>query len=310
MANWRSLLLQALLIAILLSHHVSVLAREVRVENINQLQVDETYDLNRGGDDDHHDNHVHHQLGMTSAEHITVHAQNPSSPSHMNFSINEKFIFFTPKDLKVGKRIPLYFSKKFAWTAKILPRDEAESIPFSLKELPRLLKFFSIEQGSKQAVAMEDTLSGCEIPPVKGETRFCATSFESMLDFTLHVFGMDNSDHDYKDLTLLTSTFHGRTDQSESKISFQNYTILETPKAILSLNMVGCHVMPYPYVVFHCHTTEEGTNIYKILFGGENGDTFDAVAACHLDTSHWNPDHGFDPNGVGIKDNPGMGEGW
>ena len=186
------------------------------------------------------------------------------------------------KDLKVGKRIPLYFSKKFASTAKIFPRDEAESIPFSLKELPRLLEFFSIEQGSKQAKAMDDTLGGCENPPVKGETKFCATSFESMLDFTLHAFGMDNSDHDYNDLTLLTSTFHSRTDQSESKISFQNYTILETPKAVLSLNMVACHVMPYPYVVFHCHSMER-TNMYKILFGGENGDTLDAVAACHLD---------------------------
>ncbi|GMN67196.1 hypothetical protein TIFTF001_036258 [Ficus carica] len=277
----RILLLQYVLLAFLLSH-VSV-AWRVRVE-INQLLVDETSDLKRDGTDDHRDNHVH-QLGMTSD---AEHRDNPSS-FHIDDSTKTSLFFFSPKDLKAGNRIPLYFSKKLAWTSKLLPRDEADSIPFSLKELPSLLKLFSIAQGSKQAEAMEDTLRMCEDPPLKGETKFCATSLESMLDFTLRVFGIGYSDHDNYP-TFLTSTFHS-TSESESIVSFQNYTILETPKAILTSQMVGCHAMPYPYTVFHCHIKEGRSNVYKILFGGENGDTLDAFAACHLDTSQWDHSH-------------------
>ncbi|GMN18916.1 hypothetical protein TIFTF001_045097 [Ficus carica] len=116
----RILLLQYVLLAFLLSH-VSV-ARRVSVE-INQLLVDETSDLKRDGTDDHRDNHVH-QLGMTSG---LEHRDNPSS-FHIDDSTKTSLFFFSPKDLKAGNRIPLYFSKKLAWTSKLLPRDEADSI--------------------------------------------------------------------------------------------------------------------------------------------------------------------------------------
>ncbi|KAH7517839.1 hypothetical protein FEM48_Zijuj09G0106800 [Ziziphus jujuba var. spinosa] len=40
---------------------------------------------------------------------------------------------------------------------------------------------------------MEDTLNHYENKPIKGETIFCATSLESMLDFTRGLCGLDSS---------------------------------------------------------------------------------------------------------------------
>ncbi|PON76851.1 BURP domain containing protein [Parasponia andersonii] len=190
-------------------------------------------------------------------------------------------IFFTVKDLKVGEKLPIYFPRKDPSSSPhLLPRDEAASIPFSLKELPQLLNLFSFSQDSPQAKAMQYTLRTCELEPIKGETKFCATSLDSMLDFTSGVFDLE------RDFSVVTTTF-----LTNSSTSFQNYTILEVPKEILSSKMVACHTMPYPYVIFYCHYEESENKVFKILLGGENGDKVEAVAVCHMDTSHWSRDH-------------------
>ncbi|EXC07323.1 hypothetical protein L484_021231 [Morus notabilis] len=36
---------------------------------------------------------------------------------------------------------------------------------------------------------------------------------------------------------------------------------------------------------------ESENKVYKISLGGENGDKVEAVAFCHMDTSHWSRDH-------------------
>lgn len=127
---------------------------------------------------------------------------------------------------------------------------------------------------------MENTLSLCEIEPIKGETKFCATSLESMLDFARSAFGLESS------FGVVTTTF-----LNKSSATFQNYTILEMPKEILAPKMVACHTMPYPYAVYYCHYQESENKVYKISLGGENGDGVDAVAVCHMDTSHWSRNH-------------------
>ncbi|XP_022947671.1 BURP domain-containing protein BNM2A-like [Cucurbita moschata] len=191
------------------------------------------------------------------------------------------YVFFSLSDIKVGKELPIYFpySKPYE-TPKLLPKEEADSIPFSTSQLEYLLNLFSFPKGSPQAKAVEYTLKQCELESIKGETKFCANSLESLLDFATQMLGGDTH------LKVLTTTR-----LSNSNILLQNYTILEEPRETLAPKMVACHSMPYPYAVFYCHCQESKNRLFEILLGGENGDRVKASAICHMDTSQWDKDH-------------------
>ncbi|KAL9296429.1 hypothetical protein ACSQ67_022325 [Phaseolus vulgaris] len=211
-----------------------------------------------------------HPTLHTEHEHEHVH-------SHMDPSV---MVFFTFKDLKVGKTMEVYFPKRDPATSpKLWPREEADSLPFSLNQLPNLLKVFSFSPNSPQAKAMEDTLRECESKPIKGEEKFCATSLESMLDFTQTILGFTH------DLQVLTTSH-----LTKSSVTFQNYT-LENIVEIPASKMVACHTMPYPYTVFYCHSQESENKIYRVGLGGENGDRVEAMVVCHMDTSQWGHSH-------------------
>nr|KYP34072.1 BURP domain-containing protein 17 [Cajanus cajan] len=176
--------------------------------------------------------------------------------------------------------MPIYFSKKNSSTSpKFLTREEADKIPFSSKHLPSLLKFFSMSKHSPQAKAMKYTLKQCEFESMEGETKFCATSLESLFDFAHYLFG---SNAQFKVLTTVHLT--------SSIPLLQNYTVSEV-KVISATNVIGCHPMPYPYAVFYCHSQHSDTNLYEVLVEGENGGSVQAAAICHMDTSKWDPDH-------------------
>ena len=207
-----------------------------------------------------------------------VHSHSSSNMDHMDPSL---MVFFFIEDLRVGKRMTIYFPKRDPSSSPhFLPREEADSIPFSLQELPNLLQIFSFSQGSTQAKAMEDTLRQCETKPIKGETKFCATSLESMLGFTQAIFGINT-----KFKVLSTTHF------TESTARLQNYTILENPQEISAPKIVSCHTMPYPYAIFYCHYQESESKVFKVLLDGENEEKVEAVAVCHMDTSRWSPEH-------------------
>jgi hypothetical protein len=190
-------------------------------------------------------------------------------------------IFFSVKDLFIGKRMPVYFSLKDPTiTPHILPRAKANSIPFSSQKLPFLLQFLAFSPDSKQAKAMQETLRQCELKSPKTETKFCATSLESMLDSTRGVLGLGAK------IEVLTTI----TPFLKPVALLQNYTFLEDPKEVLARKMVACHTMPYPYAVFYCHSQENGNKVYKVPLLGDNGDRVEAVAVCHMETSGW--DHG------------------
>jgi len=190
-------------------------------------------------------------------------------------------VFFTLKDLRVGKRMAIHFPKRDpAKSPKFWPKEEADSVPFSSNQLPHLLKLFSFSPHSSQATAMENTLRECESKPIKGEVKFCATSLESMLEFTQSILGVTSELQAF-------STLH----QTTSSVTFQNYTIQETIMEIPAPKMVACHTMPYPYAVFYCHSQESANRVYRVSLVGENGDRVEAMAVCHLDTSQWVPTH-------------------
>lgn len=201
--------------------------------------------------------------------------------SHMEHLDPLLYVFFTLSDLKVGKKMPIYFPySRPSETPKLLPKEEADSIPFSTSQLEYLLTLFSFPKDSPQAKAVEYTLKQCELESIKGETKFCATSLKSMLDFATKMLGGDTQ------LKVLTTTR-----LSNSTILLQNYTILEEPRETVAAKMVTCHSMPYPYAIFYCHCQESNNRLFEILLGADNGDRVKASAICHMDTSQWDKDH-------------------
>ncbi|KAJ1378508.1 BURP domain [Sesbania bispinosa] len=187
--------------------------------------------------------------------------------------------FFTLDDLHVGNVMTLQFP--IQEISHFLSRKEADSIPFSMSQLPSVLQLFSIPQDSPQAKSMRGTLEQCEAEPITGETKFCANSLESMLDFVDKIIGSE--DVKYNILT----TSHPST----SAIPLQKYTILEVSQDIDAPKWVACHPLPYPYAVYYCHFIATGSKVFKVSLGGENGDNMEALGICHLDTSDWSPDH-------------------
>ncbi|THG18692.1 hypothetical protein TEA_022501 [Camellia sinensis var. sinensis] len=194
------------------------------------------------------DNHAHAHNEIHT-DHIHDH-----SSSHMDHLDPSLIVFLFLEDLKVGKRIPIYFPKRDPSSSPhFLPKEESDSIPFSLEQLPNLLQIFSFPQGSPQAQAMESTLRQCEVKPIKGESKTCATSLESMLDFVRAMLGLES---EFK----VVSTIHF----TESTTILQNYTILEDPLEISGPKMVACHTMPYPYAIFYCHYQESESKVFKV----------------------------------------------
>ncbi|KAK8530070.1 hypothetical protein V6N12_060828 [Hibiscus sabdariffa] len=201
--------------------------------------------------------------------------------SHDNME-NSKGGLFTVDELhnnfQAGKMLPIFFPNKDPATSPFLPKKVADSIPFSSAKLPEILRLFSIARGSPLAKSMEDTLSKCEYAPVKGETKTCATSLESMVDFLSGAFKVTPQD------TKFITTTH----PTMSTSSLQNYRVLGAPKEIKSSRKVACHPMPYPYAVFFCHYDQDSseTRVFKVSMVGENTkDRVDAAAVCHMDSA-------------------------
>ncbi|KAF5448794.1 hypothetical protein F2P56_029296 [Juglans regia] len=217
--------------------------------------------------------------GKDSKESSMVHENHMAAKPSSQLDRSEAFKsgFFTMDDLFVGKTMPLRFPiQEFP---HFLPREEADSIPFSMAQLSNVLQLYSILPGSPSAQAMENTLQQCESLPTKGEIKHCATSLESMLGFVHNIMGS------WANLDVLTITH-----PTVATVSEQNYSVLRISEEIYAPKWVACHPLQYPYKVFYCHFIER-SKIFKVLLGGENEHKVEAVAVCHMDTSDWDPDH-------------------
>lgn len=188
-------------------------------------------------------------------------------------------LFFLEKDLHQGSNMKLQFVKTTNG-ATFLPREEADSIPFSSKDMPEIVSQFAVDPDSEEAHIMKQTVQECEEPGIKGEEKYCATSLESMVDFTTSKLGN-------KVQPLSTETEKENTEM-------QKYTILGAKKLGNNNNnndkSVVCHKQNYVYAVFYCHKTET-TESYVVSLVGADGTKAKAVAVCHKDTSAWNPKH-------------------
>ncbi|KAL5071300.1 hypothetical protein RYX36_022187, partial [Vicia faba] len=127
-----------------------------------------------------------------------VNSEELPAPFHYNDAASETqshgkpsgTVFFLETDLLHGTTSSLKFSKTFSENeAKFLPRDIANSIPFSSNKLEYILNKLNIKKGSKGARMVQNTISVCEVENIKGEKKLCVTSLESMIDFITSKLG-------------------------------------------------------------------------------------------------------------------------
>ncbi|KAL1361966.1 hypothetical protein HN51_010270 [Arachis hypogaea] len=199
-----------------------------------------------------------------------------SSSTNVDHTEAFKVGYFAMDDLFVGNIMTLQFPVEEV--PHFLSKKEADSIPFSTSQLPTVLQLFSISQDSPQAKFMRDTLELCEAGMLTQETRICANSLDSMLEFVNNILGSEEKHNIY-------------TTSPPSGAPLQNYTILKVSEDIYAPKWVACHPLPYPYAVYYCHFIATNTRIFKVLLVGENGDKVEALGVCHLDTSEFNPNH-------------------
>ncbi|KAG2691796.1 hypothetical protein I3760_08G023400 [Carya illinoinensis] len=186
-------------------------------------------------------------------------------------------LFFLEKDMHPGKRMNLHFMTQDSNTAAtFLPRQVAKSLPFSSSRLPEILNKFSLKPESTEANIIKNTIEECEKPGIEGEEKYCATSLESMVDFSTSKLGKD---------VRASSTEVGKETQMQ-----KYYTIVPGVKKMAGNKAVVCHKQNYAYAVFFCHTTRT-TKAYLVPLVGNDGTKAKAVAICHTDTSAWNPKH-------------------
>lgn len=138
-----------------------------------------------------------------------------------------------------------------------------------------ILKEFSVKPGSEDGEAMKNTIKGCEEGGIKGEEKYCATSLESMVDFSTSKLG--------RNVEVLST-------EGEKETEMQEYRIARGVRKVGDEKAVVCHKQKYPYAVFYCHKTET-TRAYTVPLEGPDRTRLKAVAVCHTDTSQWNPKH-------------------
>uniref|UniRef100_A0A7N0ZV63 BURP domain-containing protein n=1 Tax=Kalanchoe fedtschenkoi TaxID=63787 RepID=A0A7N0ZV63_KALFE len=183
-------------------------------------------------------------------------------------------LFFLEKDMRTGAKMNLHFFQS-ASAATFLPRQIAGAIPFSSAKLPAILNQFSVQPDSKEADMMKKTISECEATPVKDEEKYCATSLESMIDYSMSKLG--------KKVQAIST-------EVDKETNMQEYTISPGVKKIANNKAVVCHKQDYAYAVFYCHTSLT-TRAYTVPLLGADGTKVKAAAICHTDTSAWNPKH-------------------
>ncbi|KAJ4749701.1 BURP domain-containing protein [Rhynchospora pubera] len=166
------------------------------------------------------------------------------------------------------------------WGNVFVPRPEADAVPFSTKNLPQLLDHFSMVPSSKEAKDLKQLIVDCEAPNMVGETKFCPTSLESMIDNVVSLMGTH-------DVSALTTTIN-----STKLIAQHNKVVYRTTSPIKSFpdhtKLIICHPSPCAQAVHYCHTNTKYKG-YVIPLMGSDGSTVNALTICHHDYMNFNP---------------------
>ncbi|XP_014500233.1 BURP domain protein RD22 [Vigna radiata var. radiata] len=196
----------------------------------------------------------------------------PANHHHRDHS--KSTIFFFEEELKQGAKFDTHF-RKMEYLAPLLSREITENIPFSSEKIKEILEILAVKPESWNAKNVEKSLEICEEPAMNGEEKQCATSVESMVDFVTSKLGKN---------VHVTST------EVEIESKSQKFIVKDGVKILAEEEIIACHPMNYPYVVFYCHKISNST-AHFVPLEGEDGTRIKAIAVCHKDTSEWNPDH-------------------
>ncbi|CAL4949149.1 unnamed protein product [Urochloa decumbens] len=196
-------------------------------------------------------------------------------------------VFFFQDVLRPGSMITPTIPPTTSLPA-LLPRREADSLPFSTKRLDDILGMFA-----PTSLAMADeirwTLDTCEHPrPLPGEKAGCATSLESLAKLPAALLGTRNVHAFSGDMPIDPAGTTARRGRHKVTVVRK---LSESPVA------AACHDLTYPYAVFYCHTASPAAT-YMVTLAAEDGSgvapaMMEALAVCHLDTSQWSPRHPF-----------------
>lgn len=181
--------------------------------------------------------------------------------------------FFFETDLHQGKIMNLK-SLKNNNPAPILPRKLVDSISFSSNKIEEILHHFSVDKDSEDGKMIKKTVQLCEQPAADGEIRYCATSLESIIDFTSSHLGTNNI------LAIHTEV--------EKETPEEQTYIIQKVKEKANGKCVICHKVPYPYAVHFCHDVGS-TRAFRVSMVGADGTKVNAVSVCHEDTASMNP---------------------
>ncbi|XP_014498492.1 polygalacturonase 1 beta-like protein 2 isoform X3 [Vigna radiata var. radiata] len=192
--------------------------------------------------------------------------------NHHHHDHSKPTIYFLEEKLRRGAKLDVQFPKR-KFSTPLLTREIAEHLPFSSEKINEILEILAVKPDSKNAENVEETLKFCEMPTLNGEEKHCATSIESMVDFVTSKLG--NNAH-------VTST------ETESKS--QKFIVKDGVKILAEEEIIACHLMKYPYIVFYCHKISNST-LHFVPLEGEDGTRVKAVVVCHKDTSEWDPNY-------------------
>uniref|UniRef100_A0A7N0ZVP9 BURP domain-containing protein n=1 Tax=Kalanchoe fedtschenkoi TaxID=63787 RepID=A0A7N0ZVP9_KALFE len=173
--------------------------------------------------------------------------------------------WFLEKDLVPGNQMEMEIARPGNNGYAFVPRQVADSIPFSSDKLPAILTKLSVDPESPKAQMIKDTIKECELPAEEGEVKTCATSLESMIDFSVQRLG--------KNIQAVST-------EAEKDTKLQKFTILPGVKQIGDGKAVACHKQDYAYAVFYCHDVT-GARAYVVPFVGTSGTKVKAVGVCH-----------------------------
>ncbi|KAF7010632.1 hypothetical protein CFC21_025028 [Triticum aestivum] len=201
----------------------------------------------------------------------------PAPPPKHHMMV-KKGMLFLERDLFAGALLPantrLGYVRRTSSPGPVISSTTSPVPPFRYSSFEKILKFYNVTHGSKQAGRISETLQFCEEAGDK-EPHVCATSVAAAREFAATVLGT-------KEPRAVTSTLHGRTEPLRYVVA---------PNGIASVGgdaVVPCHPLAYPVEVFYCHNPSNVQALRVQLVGQEDpsvGAT--AIAVCHKDTGDW-----------------------
>ncbi|XP_010256409.1 PREDICTED: BURP domain-containing protein 6-like [Nelumbo nucifera] len=222
-----------------------------------------------------------HKWGSAKKKQGIAGFQNKKQLKNNNVDPKDVDYYFLEENLHPGRKMTLETSELSGdhRGAILLSRQVADSIPFSSNKLPDILHRFSVNDRSIEAEAMKETIMSCERPGDEIEAKRCATSLESMIDFSISKLG--------KNIKAVTTEFeYGENYNGKKKKQF----IISSGIKKMTGNPVVCHGMTYPYAVYYCHVIRS-TRSYVVPLVAADGTKAKAIAVCHTDTKDFSPDH-------------------